>query len=52
MSFRAKELLERNEMMRFQLDNPIRIPALNSGLHQEKMGINSQLMIDHYFMTV
>ena len=36
MSFRAKEFLERNETVRFQLDNAIRIPA--NGQHQEKNG--------------
>ena len=36
MSFRAKEFLERNEMVRFQLDNAIRIPA--NGQHQGKTG--------------
>ena len=34
MSSRAKEFLERNELIRFQLDNAIRLPANNQ--HQEK----------------
>ena len=38
MSFRAKSFIERNEMARFQLDNTIGIPALDSQLHQEKNG--------------
>ena len=33
MSFRAKEFLERNEMVRFQLDYAIRLPG--NGQHQE-----------------
>ena len=36
MSFRAKEFLERNEMVRFQLDNVIRLPG--NGQRQEKNG--------------
>ena len=36
MSFRAKEFLERNEMVRFQLYNPIRSPG--NGQPQEKTG--------------
>ena len=27
MSFRAKEFLERNELVRFQFDNAIRLPG-------------------------
>ena len=48
MSFRAEEVLERNELVRFQLDNAIRIHA--NGQDQEKMDINSQLIIDHQFL--
>ena len=36
MSFRAKEFLERNELVRFQLDNAKRLPG--NGQHQEKTG--------------
>ena len=40
MSFRAKKFVERNEMVRFQLDNIIRLPANTQPL--EKMDINLQ----------
>ena len=40
MSFRAKGLLERNELTPFQLDSPIRIPENRE--HKKKLVINSQ----------
>ena len=46
MSFRAKELLERDELTPVQLDSPIRLPG--NGEHQKKkLVINSQSMTDH-----
>ena len=48
MSFRIKEFLERNELVRFQLNNAIRTPA--NGQHQEKIVTNVQLMIVCLFL--
>ena len=36
MAFRASKYVQRNELIRFQLDNVIQIPA--NGQHQEKNG--------------
>ena len=48
MAFRSSEYLQRNELVRFQLDDVIRAPA--NGQHQDKNDINLQLMIDLVFM--
>ena len=48
MAFRSNEYLQRNELVRFQLDDVIRAPA--NGQHQTKMVINSQLMTDPHSM--
>ena len=42
----SKIFLERNKMVRFQLDNPITIPTEADGLSKKKVA-NSQLMIGH-----
>ena len=36
MAFRTSEYLQRNELVRYQLENVIRIPAV--GQHQQKTG--------------
>ena len=36
MAFRTSEYLQRNELVRYQLDNVIRIP--DAGQHQQKSG--------------
>ena len=43
MAFRTSEFLQRNELVRFQLDDVIRAPG--NGQHQEKMDIHLQSMI-------
>ena len=48
MAFRTGEFLQRNELVRFQLDDVIRAPA--NGQHQEKMDIHLRSMIDRVFM--
>ena len=42
MAFRTSEHLQRYELVRFQLDDVIRIPA--NGQHQDKMDISLRLM--------
>ena len=48
MAFRTSEFLQRNELVRFQLDDVIRAPG--NGQHQEKNGYTFTIMIDRVFM--
>ena len=50
MAFRSNEYLQRNELVRFQLDDTIRAPANGQHQHGYKMVINSQLMTDPHSM--
>ena len=49
MAFRSSEYLQRNELVRYQLDDVIRSPGNNQ--HQVKNGYKFTIMIDHHFMT-
>ena len=49
MSFRSSEFLQRNELVRFELDDVIRAPA--NGQHQAKNRYRLLLMIDQHSMT-
>ena len=40
MAFRTSEFLQRNELVRYQLDNVITIPG--AAQHQQKKGTSSQ----------
>ena len=48
MSFRSPENVQRNELIRFQLQDNIRAPA--NGQEQLKKVINSSLLIGAVFM--
>ena len=48
MAFRSPENVQRNELVRFQLESNIRAPA--NATEQQKMDINLQQMIEVIFM--